>query len=1044
MDTPAGCNLQIPRMRPIDDRNISSAPPHLLSDAGGRQDGTNKGPPIAMSASYSGSTEPRNRFKSDSSDLMSDDAIRTDSVTSVMSASGRIAYMSEARACFKSWSDVAPQAKFDAASPQERKRQNALLEMLSTEETFVEDLKVLLREYATDVFSPSKLPAEPFKPLKSMLETAEAFLTDLQKHQKENNFVIVDIGPIFLSHFERLESCYMAYPKIQKEIQSQIDKLKADKELGSIIRNALTNAALNCGGMDLNSYLLKPFQRMTRYPLLLKEIVKHTKNTSAEAQYIERAYQKAVKLVKRCNESKRVQELQELFEDIRNSVLIADEVLGLDLYPHDAERLLGKPSEGVVALLCETLAVGSLSGAKSRKSTKKGKIEVSVPDLNTTGGFRREHLYDNGRRMLLLLQDPVAGPFLVVLQQCVTTLSNKNHKQSSADKYRYVVSTRRIPLADVKIDSCSPVSDKKKLSEAENLSGLVIEFECPWRNNITDKKLKDPIEELVLKCTSRESMKRILHLFRHHKSRYAGRYIRQTVLDEILQYTKPKIPHERGSQGEKLQIAAGIVEKLVLDCRRLEYIARNNASSSFVGQSPTDGRRSTGGHSSPRKPGMPRTASGSRRTSLLSSDISSSSTGGTGPRRPRPLSAIFDDMDSSVFSTEAGDYSVMSPGISPFSPRNFVLPDKKLRMVSNLSNSSEGTVGSPLVASSAKTNSTDSGEEVVSKLSKRLSRSLSRRSEEPPESSPSGLSEEDTELFLDLLKQQDQEFNAYAEDLHSSIQNLEDELLRELEEAEEFRRLTEKKETMAEEAQIKALESLQEQEILIKDCHSIISDLFAKLGIDKEVAGAVSTASLSTKLSALCHLAAHGPLSISANTESKITYDLKRENELLKQECNLLRHALGSVSNGTQNRSSIQSDDTVEDHENDNIVEQLIAENHELQQKVDTVQNELTEMTLQLAAFLEEQIEEGKSKKDGNWVPAEEHNAVVSRLEEVEYELEVSRAELDTLSEDLVDLHSLESKLFGSPEDEHPLWSKTGSLVRNAKLDALQESESSA
>ena len=43
--------------------------------------------------------------------------------------------------------------------------------------------------------------------------------------------------------------------------------------------------------MDLLTYLLEPFQRFTRYPLMLKEVIKHLKGNEEERYRAETAHE---------------------------------------------------------------------------------------------------------------------------------------------------------------------------------------------------------------------------------------------------------------------------------------------------------------------------------------------------------------------------------------------------------------------------------------------------------------------------------------------------------------------------------------------------------------------------------------------------------------------------------------------------------------------------------------------------------------------------------------------------------------------------------
>ena len=60
-----------------------------------------------------------------------------------------------------------------------------------------------------------------------------------------------------------------------------------------------------CNRQDIQSYLIKPFQRVTRYPLLLKELLKQTSRNSKDYQHLSDSIVRIDAIVKDANEEKR-------------------------------------------------------------------------------------------------------------------------------------------------------------------------------------------------------------------------------------------------------------------------------------------------------------------------------------------------------------------------------------------------------------------------------------------------------------------------------------------------------------------------------------------------------------------------------------------------------------------------------------------------------------------------------------------------------------------------------------------------------------------
>lgn len=74
-----------------------------------------------------------------------------------------------------------------------------------------------------------------------------------------------------------------------------------DQALTNYIRQSLSRP--ECGGLDLASFLLEPVQRLTRYPMMLKQILKYTQSPSEECNLLAIAIEESENLLERVNKS---------------------------------------------------------------------------------------------------------------------------------------------------------------------------------------------------------------------------------------------------------------------------------------------------------------------------------------------------------------------------------------------------------------------------------------------------------------------------------------------------------------------------------------------------------------------------------------------------------------------------------------------------------------------------------------------------------------------------------------------------------------------
>lgn len=113
------------------------------------------------------------------------------------------------------------------------------------------------------------------------------------------------IGQILCSYLPYMADAYFQYCSCR----AQADKyLQAKMALNKQFRSYLKIFQSQTGGLSLNGYLTKPIQRVTRYPLLIEKILKHTGHDHPDRQFIQQAYDCARQLNERINKQIREQE----------------------------------------------------------------------------------------------------------------------------------------------------------------------------------------------------------------------------------------------------------------------------------------------------------------------------------------------------------------------------------------------------------------------------------------------------------------------------------------------------------------------------------------------------------------------------------------------------------------------------------------------------------------------------------------------------------------------------------------------------------------
>ncbi|KAI9209512.1 uncharacterized protein BJ171DRAFT_119008 [Polychytrium aggregatum] len=102
---------------------------------------------------------------------------------------------------------------------------------------------------------------------------------------------------------------YTLYCGNQPEAMSFLKASKNNEDLSLFLQYCLLRP--ECRGLDLGSFLLKPVQRICKYPLLMKELLKHTSESHADFADLKRAYDTINKVVDVVNERRRFVENQQ-------------------------------------------------------------------------------------------------------------------------------------------------------------------------------------------------------------------------------------------------------------------------------------------------------------------------------------------------------------------------------------------------------------------------------------------------------------------------------------------------------------------------------------------------------------------------------------------------------------------------------------------------------------------------------------------------------------------------------------------------------------
>ncbi|XP_044059513.1 rho guanine nucleotide exchange factor 17-like [Siniperca chuatsi] len=211
----------------------------------------------------------------------------------------------------KSTEDTAFTATPQRTKPRVDMRKHVMMTLLDTEQSYVESLRSLIQGYMRPLKQPDSssivdplLVDEMFYQIPEILEHHEHFLEQVagcvsQWHDRQT------VGHILIQSFskETLANMYSAY--IDNFLNAK-DAVRIAKEAKPAFHKFLEqNMRENKEKQALGDLMIKPVQRIPRYELLVKDLLKHTMEDHPDYPYLLDAQRDIKRLAERINKGRR-------------------------------------------------------------------------------------------------------------------------------------------------------------------------------------------------------------------------------------------------------------------------------------------------------------------------------------------------------------------------------------------------------------------------------------------------------------------------------------------------------------------------------------------------------------------------------------------------------------------------------------------------------------------------------------------------------------------------------------------------------------------
>ncbi|XP_072833778.2 rho guanine nucleotide exchange factor 16 [Pogona vitticeps] len=245
-----------------------------------------------------------------------DDLLDMDTIPEEPPNSDSVIVVKNYRPAHLTWSqlpEVQEAGILERISPEERKRQEAIFEIITSQYSYMRSLEILV----THFFKSEELKETMtqtdhhhlFSNIADIWAVSKSFFEDLEKRHQEN-VLIPDISDIVETHATNRFNPYVIYCSNEVYQQRTLQKLLATTPAFKETLKHIEQKP-ECGSLPLISFLILPMQRVTRLPLLMDTVCQKTRMTSPAYEASTQALKALSKLVKRCNEGAHTMERTE-------------------------------------------------------------------------------------------------------------------------------------------------------------------------------------------------------------------------------------------------------------------------------------------------------------------------------------------------------------------------------------------------------------------------------------------------------------------------------------------------------------------------------------------------------------------------------------------------------------------------------------------------------------------------------------------------------------------------------------------------------------
>ncbi|XP_072523199.1 rho guanine nucleotide exchange factor 15 isoform X2 [Salminus brasiliensis] len=302
-------------------------------------------------------------------------------------------------------------------TPEECKYQESMFEVLTSEVSYLRSLRVLTEHFLESRELNETLTVLDKKTLFSNIlrirEVSEKFLKDLEV-RLDQSLLITDICDIISYHAKHNFPAYIDYVRNQIYQDKTFSTLMQSNMQFATVINRLQESP-RCQRLPFMSFLLLPFQRITRIKILVENILKRTAEETDKEESASKALAAVSKIIEECNtQVGKMKQMEELIEI--NKMMEFDKLKAVPIISQN--RFLEKRGE-----LLEMAKGGTIFNLKPKFTPVNLFLFNDLLVLANKKGAERYVVIDHAHRSLVQVQALSEDPSLENCF-CITLLEN--------------------------------------------------------------------------------------------------------------------------------------------------------------------------------------------------------------------------------------------------------------------------------------------------------------------------------------------------------------------------------------------------------------------------------------------------------------------------------------------------------------------------------------------------------------------------------------------------------------------------------------------